>query len=299
MEQSNNTNYPLISIGVSAYNRKDYLKLCLNSLLDQTYPNFEIIVIDDGSTDGTQEMMAECYPDIRYVRQENGGDASAKNHAARIASGEYIVFNDSDDLFYPDSVMRLYQAMPASGNACVYGTYQTIDAEGREVPTRRKMRRYPSGRILKYLLRHVIVNSCGVLIPRQMFLDAGGFDTGLKVMHDHNLFMELALNYEFYAIQKPVFLRRRHGNNLSSASYEKMQIANKVFEDFVARHPELQPHYSRIIRRRRYDMQNRLFREAKRQKMRKAAAGHAREAFRLKPGFKTFFRMVFSAIQPK
>lgn len=299
MCQDNSEKYPLISIGVSAYNRKEYLKLCLDSLLAQTYPNFEIIVVDDGSTDGTQEMMAECYPGIRYVRQENGGDASAKNHAARIANGEYIVFNDSDDLFYPDSVMRLYQAMPVSGNSCVYGTYQTIDANGRELPTRRKMKRYPSGRILKYLLRHVIVNSCGVLIPRQMYLDEGGFDTKLKVMHDYNLFLELSLKCEFYAIQKPVFMRRRHGNNLSSANYEKMQIANRVFNDFVDRHPELQPHYTRIIRRRRYDMQNRLCREAKREKLGKAAAFHARETFKLKPGFKSFFRMVSAALSAK
>ena len=299
MGKDNCEKYPLISIGVSAYNRKEYLKLCLDSLLAQTYPNFEIIVVDDGSTDGTQEMMAECYPGIRYVRQENGGDASAKNHAARIANGEYIVFNDSDDLFYPDSVMRLYQAMPASGGACVYGTYQTIDAEGRELPTRRKMKRYPSGRILKYLLRHVIVNSCGVLIPRQLYLDEGGFDTGLRVMHDYNLFLELSLKCEFYAVQKPVFMRRRHGNNLSSANYEKMRIANMVFENFVNRHPELQPHYTRIIRRRKSDMQNRLYREAKREGLKKQAAMHAKEAFRLKPGFKSFFRMITSAVLAK
>ena len=299
MGKDNCEKYPLISIGVSAYNRKEYLKLCLDSLLAQTYPNFEIIVVDDGSTDGTQEMMAECYPGIRYVRQENGGDASAKNHAARIANGEYIVFNDSDDLFYPDSVMRLYQAMPASGGACVYGTYQTIDAEGRELRTRRKMERYPSGRIIKYLLRHVIVNSCGTLMPRKLYLEAGGFDTSLRVMHDYNLFLELALKCEFHAIQQPVFLRRRHGNNLSSANYEKMQIASSVFENFVARHPELEPHYTRIIRRRKSDMQNRLYREAKREGLKKQAAMHAKEAFRLKPGFKSFFRMITSAVLAK
>lgn len=299
MSSNENTSYPLISIGVSAYNRKDYLKLCLDSLLAQTYPNFEIIVIDDGSTDGTDKMMAECYPDITYVRQENGGDGSAKNHAARIAKGEYIVFNDSDDLFYPDSVMRLYQALPAHGNACTYGTYQTIDAEGRELRTRRKMERYPSGRIIKYLLRHVIVNSCGTLMPRKLYLEAGGFDTSLRVMHDYNLFLELSLKCEFYAIQQPVFLRRRHGNNLSSASYEKMQIANSVFENFVARHPELEPHYTRIIRRRRSDMQSRLYREAKREGRKKEAAHHAVEFYHLKPGFKSFFRMLFAVISAR
>jgi glycosyltransferase involved in cell wall biosynthesis len=132
MLDSNKKQLPLITIGVSAYNRKDYLKLSLNSLLNQTYPNCEIIVIDDGSTDGTDAMMAEEYPQIKYVKQTNGGDASAKNHAAKIANGKYIVFNDSDDLFLPDSVERLYNALPPDGFGISYGTYQTIDAEGKE-----------------------------------------------------------------------------------------------------------------------------------------------------------------------
>ena len=102
---------PLISIGVSTYNRKDYLKLSLDSLLAQTYPNCEIIVVDDGSVDGTGEMVQACYPQVRYVYQTNAGDAAAKNHAAQLAQGEYIVFNDSDDLFLPDAVERLYNAM--------------------------------------------------------------------------------------------------------------------------------------------------------------------------------------------
>ena len=132
MEKQNDL--PLISIGVSAYNRKDYLRLSLDSLLAQTYPNCEIIVVDDGSSDGTGEMMAAEYPQIRYIYQENAGDAAAKNHAAREAHGEYIVFNDSDDLFLPDTVERLYNALPENpGNACSYVTYQTIDAEGNSL----------------------------------------------------------------------------------------------------------------------------------------------------------------------
>ncbi|MBO7327586.1 MAG: glycosyltransferase [Lentisphaeria bacterium] len=225
--------------------------------------------------------------------------ASAKNHAARIAKGEYIVFNDSDDLFYPDAVMRLYDALPGSGHACSYGTYQTIDPDGKELPTKRKMKFYPSGKIIEYLLCHVIVNSCGTLIPRQLFLESGGFDTSLRVMHDYNLFLELSLKCEFYAVQNPVFGRRRHGSNLSSANYAKMQIANSVFENFVAKHPELRQCFPRIIRKRCADMQNRLYREAQRENMKKEAAIHARKFFRLTPGIKSFCRMVFSALTAK
>ena len=118
---SENTIFPLITIGVSAYNRKDFLALSLDSLLAQTYPRCQIIVIDDGSTDGTKELMLEKYPSIQYVYQKNAGDAAAKNHAARLAQGEYIVFNDSDDLFFPDTVERLYHALAGKKNTCSYG----------------------------------------------------------------------------------------------------------------------------------------------------------------------------------
>ena len=199
-------NYPLISIGVSTYNRKDYLQLSLDSLLNQSYPNCEIIVVDDGSSDGTAEMMREKYPQIKYVYQENAGDAAAKNHAVRLAAGDYVVFNDSDDLFLPDTVERLFAAMPQGETACTYGTYQTIDAEGRKVPTKRKAAVYPSGMITGELLSHVLVNSTGVLFPRKLYLDNGGFDTSLRVAHDYDLFLKLSLQCPFYAVQEPVFL---------------------------------------------------------------------------------------------
>ena len=98
---------PLLTIGVSAYNRENFLPECLDSLLAQSYPNIEIIVVDDGSVDNTKALVTEKYPQVRYIYKENGGDASAKNLAAKEAKGEFIVFNDSDDLFYPDAVESL------------------------------------------------------------------------------------------------------------------------------------------------------------------------------------------------
>ena len=282
----------LITIGVSTYNRKDYLRLCLDSLLAQTYPNCEIIVVDDGSTDGTGEMMAEEYPQIKYIYQQNGGDASAKNHAVREASGQYVVFNDSDDLFLPDCVERLFQALPDdSGTSCSYGTYQTIDSAGKYLPTKRKVTHYPSGNITGELLKHILVNSCGTLFPVKLYLNAGGFDTNLRVVHDYKLFLQLSLNCDFYAVQEPVFLRRRHGNNLSSSSYAKLHIALDVFSDFVSEHPELQKKYARSIRLRFADYHNKLYKLAIREKMNEGAVDHARNAYRYAPRIKSFFRL--------
>ncbi|MBR7131196.1 MAG: glycosyltransferase [Lentisphaeria bacterium] len=280
---------PLVSVGVSAYNRKDLLRLCLASLLAQSYQNCEIIVVDDGSTDGTNEMMAAEFPQIRYIRQENAGDAAAKNHAAREASGKYIVFNDSDDLFLPQAVEKLVAALPDDDdNAVSYGTYQTIDIAGNTLPTKRKAAEFPSGRITGSLLRHILVNSTATLIPRKLFLDNGGFDSSLRVSHDYDFFLRISLASRFFAVQEPVFLRRRHGGNLSAGSYDKIRVVHDVLERFIAGNQEKLRPFAGIIRKRRADIHHKLCREAGKEKRYKEAREHALQAFKLSPGIKNF-----------
>ena len=282
---------PLISIGVSTYNRKDYLKLSLDSLLNQTYPNCEIIVVDDGSADNTGEMVKALYPQVKYVYQANAGDAAAKNHAARLAQGEYIVFNDSDDLFLPDAVERLYNAVKDKEKTAIsYGTYTTIDPAGKELPTKRKAALYPSGKITGNLLEHIVVCNCGTLIPLEIFRKANMFDTALKVSYDYALFLELSLNSKFYAVQQPVFLRRRHNSNMSSANYGKMLTVLKIVEDFTARHSEIATQYPRELNKRLADLHNKLCREARKEKRAAEAKMHAKTAFSLQPTLKNFFR---------
>ena len=292
-----NKDLPLITIGVSAYNRMDYLPYCLDSLLAQTYPNCEIIVVDDGSTDGTEEMMKQKYPQIQYFRKENGGDASAKNYAANVANGKYIVFNDSDDLFYPDTVERLYNALNHNDEtACSYGTYQTIDADGNEMPTKRKMSLYPSGKITAPLMKHIIINNCGTLIPRQFFLDCGGFNEKLRVSYDWALFLEMSTRCCFSAIQEPVFKRRRHSSNISAATFDKEKIALDIFENFLKTYPEILKEYPEIIRKRRADFNRKLYREAKKEKRHSEARFHAKEAFKFSKTFKNFFALLYSTL---
>ena len=203
-------NLPLITIGVSAYNRENFLPECLDSLLAQTYPNIEIIVIDDGSVDNTRQLVTEKYPQVRYIYKENGGDASAKNRAAREAKGEYIVFNDSDDVFLPDAVERLYNAMVSGKQkygqeVIAYGTYEGIDENSIRYPAKSKVAVLPSGNITGNLLKNVLVCSTGVLLPGKSFLKNGGYDESLRCMHDWKISLELSLDHQFIPVQEPVF----------------------------------------------------------------------------------------------
>ncbi len=282
---------PLITIGVSTYNRKDYLRESLQSLLRQTLRDFEIIVVDDGSTDGTAEMVREEFPEVRYIYQENSGDAAAKNQAAAHAAGRYLVFNDSDDLFLPDALERLYAPLAAHPDDCSYGQYITIDAEGRQQQTRYKMKTYPSGHIVPELIMHVIVHNCATMMPTALFRTIGGYDATLRVGYDYKFALELATRTHLHAIPEPVFLRRRHGTNLSNANYEKIKLLLMVVEEFLNRHPEARSAHAPLVRKRLAAFHSKLAREAKKEKRSPALVRqHLRCSLREDFSLKALFR---------
>ncbi len=120
-----------LSICVPTFNRKDYLKQTLNSIYAQTYKGYEVIVVDDGSTDGTEEMIKTADYAVRYYWQENRGEAVSRNRLIELARGRFITFLDSDDLLMPDAIERMMNVMEAeSGEVVVYGTYLRIDEYG-------------------------------------------------------------------------------------------------------------------------------------------------------------------------
>lgn len=286
---------PLITIGVSTFNRKAYLEESLRSLECQTFRDFEIIVVDDGSTDGTGEMMREKFPGIRYLYQENRGDAAAKNKVAENARGRYLVFNDSDDLFLPDALERLYAPLSGDPFSCSYGQYITINAGGEKMPTRSKMRKFPSGNILPELLMHIIVHSCGTMMPLALFRRIGGYDTSLRCGHDYRLALELAVQANLHAVEDPVFLRRRHGSNLSSVNYEKTGLILSVMTDFAEKHPEIRAAFGPVIRKRIASLHGKLAREAKRESLPpEVIRRHLETSLKTAFSLKVFFRYLVS-----
>ncbi|MGE4563971.1 MAG: glycosyltransferase family 2 protein [Victivallaceae bacterium] len=282
---------PKVSIGVSTYNRRDFLRQSLKSLENQTFRDFEIIVIDDGSTDGTADMVAREFPAVRCFAKENGGDASAKNLAAAKAGGEYLVFNDSDDLFLPDALETLLRPLEADPDACSYGNYIGIDCENNRLPPRQKVSIYPSGRIVNDLIRHIVVCNCGFMMKTGDFRRIGGFDCSMRVAYDYKFVLEMALERNFYAVNKPVFLRRRHEGNLSRTEYRKIAVIEALIRDFAARHrdnPEIDP---AVVRHRLARLNVQLAREARSEHLdAKIVKRHLAEALRNEFTLKSFLR---------
>lgn len=282
---------PQITVGISTYNRKDYLREALNSLKRQTFRDFEVIVVDDGSTDGTGEMIREEFPDVHYLFQENQGDASAKNKAAAHARGRYLVFLDSDDLFLPDALENLLAPLAEDPNGCSYGQYIRIDSAGNKLPTKPKMKVFPSGKILPDLIAHIIVHNFGTLMPLPLFRELGGYDATLQCSYDWKLALELSLKTNLHAVTPPVVLRRRHSSNLSSPNYEKTSLLLKVLNDFLERHPETMKTYASVVRKRLATLYGKLAWEAKKEsRSRETIRTHLKAALREAFSFKLLFR---------
>jgi glycosyltransferase involved in cell wall biosynthesis len=183
---------PNVSVCIPTYNREHLLKETLDSVFAQTYKNFEVVIVDDGSTDGTKEMLEKNGYNVRYHWQANSGDAAARNKLIELANGKYISFLDSDDLLYPDALEKMVDAIPQNAeNVIVYGPYVAIDEHGN-ILHRRKKNLY-SGRITENLFENILIHSCGSLFPKKVLVEARGFNTSLPVCSDYDLWLRLSL----------------------------------------------------------------------------------------------------------
>ena len=220
---------PKVSICVPTYNRKDYLKETLESVFAQTYRDYEVLIVDDGSNDGTDQMIEESNYPIRYFWQKNQGESSARNKLLELAEGKYLTFIDSDDLLLPYAVEELVNLVEHNGSDIVaYSSYVSIDERGKKV--KRKPRKLPSGYIAADLFEYIYVHSCGTMCRKKLLEEAGGFDVSLPACSPYALWLKLSLKYKFIPAERPTFKRRRHSGNLSAYSFANRKIELNVLE---------------------------------------------------------------------
>src|SRR3712207_793010 len=176
-------NTPLVSVVIPCYNQAHFLGEAIESVLAQSYPNFEIIVVDDGSPDNTSEV-ARSYPEVRLVRQENQGLSGARNAGLACSEGEYVVFLDADDRLLPEALethLKYLEAHPE--RAFVSGTSRYIAADGSPLPTPPRLppRLHVEGDHYLVLLHRCYIWPPAVVMYRRAVLETvGGFDTSLS-----------------------------------------------------------------------------------------------------------------------
>lgn len=217
---------PLISVVIPCYNNETFLEASIASALHQTYSNVEVIVIDDGSTDRSQEILRACGDKIRWETQPNQGAPVARNRGVELANGEYIKFLDADDLLLPDCLERqIAQALQLSPDrkAIVYGDALRIDRSGQALPSYALSPRQPDQDPIAHILAQCPLTSCP-LHRRDYLLEIGGFDPSLPRSQEHDLHLRLVLSgVEFVHYPGAVYQYREYqdGDRISNRAYSK------------------------------------------------------------------------------
>jgi len=288
---------PKVSICIATYNRKNYLRQTLDSVYAQTYKDYEVVVVDDGSTDGTENAVKSAgYKNLRYYWQENIGEAATRNRLIKLAQGKFVTFVDSDDLLMPDTVERMVKAAEAeTDDVIVYGPYFRIDQDGK-VYGRCKRKLY-SGYITKYLFQNIFIHSCGSMFPKRVVEQAGGFDESLRVCTDYDLWLRLSLKYRFIALPEPTFKRRRHSTNLSCLCAKNQLVELHVLERFFYQKGGDAVVPRRIAMRRLGREEYRVGKYALKEKDLDTAVRYLRKSFYRCPNPKVLLLWIFSGLK--
>ncbi|PJN89729.1 glycosyltransferase [Bacillus sp. mrc49] len=197
-----------VSIIVPFYNCP-YIEKALESLINQTYKNIEIIVVDDGST-LYSEKIEPFLDKILFIKKENGGTASALNTGIEHATGDYLCWLSSDDIFYPEKTEIQLRLMERENAQFSYTSYYCIDENGEIItpiiginpPTRLEF--------IKAMIKGNIINGCSVMIQKKIFEQIGVFDEALLYTHDYDLWLRIMQNYKFHFVPKPLLQYRIH-----------------------------------------------------------------------------------------
>jgi len=210
---------PLVSVIIPTYNRRDLLREAIDSVLSQTFKDFELIVVDDGSVDGTGRMLRRYGDRLTYVVQENRGVSVARNRGIDLAGGGYITFLDSDDLWMPtklETQMRLFQDQRG---ARVCYTDEVWIRNGKRVNQKKRHAKY-AGWIYVHCLPLCIISPSSVCLRREVLDTVGLFDPKMFVCEDYDLWLRVTARYPVHFIPEQLIVKRGgHADQLSTRSW--------------------------------------------------------------------------------
>lgn len=225
---------PLVSIIIPVYNGANFMREAIDSALMQTYPNIEILVVNDGSKDdGETDKIAKSYGEkIRYIAKENGGSSSALNTGIRNMRGDFFCWLSHDDVYLPDRVGRLMEIMEAEDAAktVVICGYSLINEKSEKIFYPKKMMYgiFSAEEMLKKMAKGQNICGCSVLVSESLIKKTGCFDETFRYVNDYDYWYRLInLGTTFVCIEEPLVKMRVHGKQVSVTSKDLYHVENR------------------------------------------------------------------------
>ena len=244
---------PRVSVIIPTYNSEKYIEQCVKSVLEQTYTNYEVIVIDDGSQDHTQQILKPYFPVIKYIYQDNQGAAKARNNGCEIAQGEFLAFLDADDFFLPQKLEKQVAVFDANSSIdLIQSGWYCVNQEGKNWIAVMPWNTAPELNLETWIL-HKCVRPSSLILRREWWNKIGGFDHHYPPTEDLDFVLRLSLMG-----CKTVWLKeihacyRQHDQNLMSGGLKVIKNTENLMNQFFNR-SDLPEKILRLRRKESYD----------------------------------------------
>lgn len=224
---------PNLSVIIPTYNRSFTVVKAIDSVLQQTYEDYEVIVVDDGSTDNTYEKLKPYLNKIHYEYKENGGISSARNRGLEIAQGNYIALLDSDDFWKPEKLqkqMECFENYPEYGLVATRCLTNTVDNNFKTIELNKIRRSGKSGWLYKDLFYKNFLRTSSVVIKEECFRKVGFFDETLSRCNDIDMWLRISKKYPVGFINSPLTIYTRRPKEIRPDNIEGRKIWLKVLD---------------------------------------------------------------------
>ena len=223
-----------ISVIIPSWNRADRLAAALDSVRAQSLVPHEVIVVDDGSTDNTRELLSRHYPEVRYLYQQNNGVSSARNTGIMAASGDWIALLDSDDRWEPLKLERQQQAIQAQPGYRLCHCDEIWIRNGKRVNPMKKHAKQ-GGKIFRHCLPLCVISPSAVMIQREVFAGIGLFDENLPACEDYDLWLRICARHPVLFVNQPLVIKvGGHDDQLSRRYWGMDRFRVQALEKILA-----------------------------------------------------------------
>lgn len=226
---------PRVSVVIPVHNGANFLREAIDSALAQTYPDVEVIVVDDGSNDGGETTrIGLAYGDrVRFIRKTHGGVSSALNSGIREMTGEYFAWLSHDDVYAPRKLERQVAALEREGSdAIAYSDYELVGPDLKRIKTK-VLPDVPAAGFRLWLMADSALHGCTILVPRSV-LAGNPFDERLSTTQDYDMWFRLAKHHRFVRVPEVLLKYRIHRQQESWTNAKRVEEGNRLLIGFLA-----------------------------------------------------------------